>query len=415
MRVTPWRELRVEPDGGRIAALDAARERAGSPLAAIERWDIDALLGREVTDEAPATFEEMLPLWVGKAALREAAPERVEAYRSFLGEYGLAERFMAILDDAARDRGHLLECDLGPAHDFVLLKRYLERLPEEGQLVIVEAGGGYGPLAELVLRYGRRCVCFVLADAIAESVFYSWAFLRARLPEARIGAAFLGDVLRPAEQDVFVVPSWELPLAVPAMDAFVNIASLQEMPDAAAHAYLDFCARRLRLGGLAFLENSRDQFYAREYPYPAEWRYLLKRRSPRSRSLDYPVDILERTEDNQDAANRPVIERYYVEMKQAAAAQLHAQAQSLKAQARELAQLRRQAAAERAALTSALRNERARALRELRAKHAGEIAALRQRLATEVAARKSVQAKLVTAKHDHAARIAALRAATRRS
>lgn len=416
MRVTPWPELRIEADGGRIAGLKADREQARSPLAAIERWDIDALLGREVTAAAPATFDEMLPLWVGKAALREAAPERIAAYRDFLGPYGLAERFMAILDDAARDRGRLLECDLGPAHDFLLLEQQLERLPGDGPLVILEAGGGYGPLAELLVRHARRRCCVVLADGIAESVFYSWAYLRARLPGARIGAAFMGDAFRPAEQDVLVVPSWQLPGQVDGIDVLVNIASLQEMPDEAAAAWLAFGTRQLRPGGLVFLENSRDQFYRREYLYPPAWRYLVKRVSPRSRSLDYPLDILQATASDQSAANKPVVEAYYVEMKERAAAQLRAQAETLQRQAREMAGLRAAATARAATATAlrhrlaAVRRDQAQALAGLRDRHRAQLDELRRKLAAAITLRRVVEGKLAALRRRHAEVVAGFRA-----
>src|SRR5215208_8515885 len=74
-RVTPWAELALSPDGGLIAELAADRERAASPLAGLEHWNIGALLGREVPPEAPASFDEMMPLWVGGAALpRQGEP-----------------------------------------------------------------------------------------------------------------------------------------------------------------------------------------------------------------------------------------------------------------------------------------------------------------------------------------------------
>jgi hypothetical protein len=40
-----------------IAELAADRERAASPLAGLEHWNIGALLGREVSPEAPPSFD----------------------------------------------------------------------------------------------------------------------------------------------------------------------------------------------------------------------------------------------------------------------------------------------------------------------------------------------------------------------
>jgi SAM-dependent methyltransferase len=365
---TPWQDLRVAADGARIAELEEARRRAACPLAAIERWSIDELLRRPVTAEAPATFEEMMPLWVGGRALREAAPERREEYASFLDRFGAGQRFREILAEIAEDRGAALECDLGPAHDFVLIERYLGALPARpGPLLVLEIGGGYGRLAEIFHRYSQRPVCCLLTDGIPESIWFSWAYLRARLPDARVGAQFNGDPFDPQSQDFYVTPSWELPgQATTPLDLAVNIASLQEMPDAAVGAYLALIDARMRPGGLVFLENSREFFYRREYRYPDRWRYLVKQHSPRSRTLDYPLELLEVTGVDQTAANREIVESYYVAMKDRALGMIEAQQAEL--------------AAQRAALVT-LRHEQARRLREDREKHRKAVATLQARIA----------------------------------
>ncbi|NJO38877.1 MAG: hypothetical protein HC871_16320, partial [Rhizobiales bacterium] len=113
--------------------------------------------------------------------------------------------------------------------------------------------------------------------------------------------------------------------ALPPLDVAINVASLQEMPAATVEAYLALIDAGARPGGIVFLENSRDFLQPREYRYPGRWRYLVKEHSPRSRSLDYPVDILQVTGADQSAANKEVVERYYASLKDRARELIDAQ------------------------------------------------------------------------------------------
>lgn len=366
--VTPWHDLEITADGTIVAELEASRQRSGSVLAEIDRWKIDDLLKRAVTPGEPATFDEMMPLWVGNSALRAVTEERKEQYARFLAQYGLADRFNSIIQAIAADRGAILECDLGPVHDFVLIEKYFELVPESpAPLVILEVGGGYGRLAEIFIRYASRPVCYVMADGIPESIYYSWAYLRSRLPHARIATHFSGEAFDPDRQDAYIVPAWVLSEIVDhTVDIAVNVASVQEMPDDTVAGYFTLFERMLRLSGLFFFENSREFFYKREYEYPDEWLYLIKRRSPRSRTLDYPVDLLQVTSSDRSAQNKIVIEQYYRKLKNHALRQLKEQNDTLLAQRREMTTLRRDKAAQ---------------IRELRDRHVETVCTLRERIA----------------------------------
>ena len=315
-RATPWAELDIHPNAGLIAKMDADRERAASPLARLERWNVGELLRREISQQAPAMFDELMELWVGAAALDEVTEKRKEEYVDFLRRFGLDERFLAIVNDFAMDRGRMLECDLGPIQDYLILEAHLNNISTSEPLILLEVGGGYGRLAELFLRYSSLPISYLLVDGVPESVYYSWEYLRQRLPDHRIGIYFNHQHFDPARFDAYVLPAWRAKevLSHPVHGA-INVASIQEMPDETVAAYLDLFQQNVTEGGLLFLENSREFFYVREYLYPTNWLYLLKTNTPRSRSLDYPLDLLRVTREPCDAGNKKVVEEYYATLK----------------------------------------------------------------------------------------------------
>lgn len=315
---TPWSQLKIPADGLAIRSLDEERIAAASDLATLDRWNIEALLNRTVTPEQPATFEEMMPLWVGNAAVSPIPTSRRDQYADFLSSVVGGDRFTQLVDALSADRGHLLECDLGPVHDYVLLDHFLSAKGRQGggagaRKRVLEIGGGYGRLAEVVLRERPFPMTYILCDGVPESIYYGYAYLKARLPDIKIFPAFGGCALPPLQElDVLVLPSWRLPdLPDGSIDLAINVASIQEMPDATVRAYFAQLDRLLAKGSTFFFENSREFFYRREYPYPPNWRYLFKKKSPRSRTIDYPVDILVVDEGDQSERNLAMLGEYY--------------------------------------------------------------------------------------------------------
>jgi len=318
-RATPWAELDIRPDGSFMAEIAADRERAASPLAGLEHWDINKLLRRNVSQQAPATFNEMMELWVGGTALREVGQDRMQEYLNFLSRFGLDQRFSEIVDDLAQDRGGILECDLGPIQDYLILEAHFDRIPGSAPLILLEVGGGYGRLAELFLRYSSHTICYVLVDGVPESVYYSWEYLRQRLPEHHLGMHFKDQRFDPGQFDAYVLPAWHAKEVLQGLvHCAINVASIQEMPDETVAAYFDFFQQRLAEGSLLFFENSRGFFYVREYSYPDNWLYLVKSATPRSRTLDYPLDLLQVKRERCAAENKSIIEKYYISLKERA-------------------------------------------------------------------------------------------------
>lgn len=312
----------VSPNVSILHDLTKQQRVQSDELSLSERWDVEQLLGRSVTDEVPVAFLEMLPLWVGKGALKNVSEARIYEYRNFLELFDLHKGFDDLLQVRLNEKSDIAEHDLGPIQDYLLLSRAISENCQKERTVILEVGGGYGRLAELFTINRPKGQCYVLTDSVPESVFYSWRYLSQRCKGMRVGAYFLGDKYAPNDWDIYVVPAWRLKEVVSDVDVAINVASIQEMPDATANAYLKFFQEKLNIGGIFFFQNSRDFCSQREYTFPPEWRYLIKKDTPRSRTLDYPLEILKVEEHPADKHNLKVVSDYYVSLKHKAKSNL---------------------------------------------------------------------------------------------
>lgn len=332
MRVTAWRDLRIDADGQVVESLERMRAAAASPLAGFERWNINELMGRTVTPGEPCSFDEMMPLWVGRGAMRPITEERMQEYDNFLTSVLGKSRYAEIVDSLAADRGELIEADLGPPHDFLLVEYFLRSLPSvNAKLRILEVGGGYGRLAEVFIRELRQRFTYILCDGVSESIHYSHAYLRARLPDANIYAAFDGNPLPSlADVDVLILPSWRLPeLGDHSIDVAMNVASIQEMPQATIDAYFAQFTRLLRLDGLFFFQNSRDFVCRREFVFEKTWQYLMKRQTPRARTINYPTDILQVRDRDMRNENVAIELAYFKDLSERAILQIEREKDTL--------------------------------------------------------------------------------------
>lgn len=141
-------QVALDPPRDRLRELYAALDQKRSDFADLERWNLSPLIGRPVTPDAPATFEEMLPLWVGSVAERLQDADRIEAYRAYLSRFVERATFDALLLDYAGSisPGEVTETDLSAIHSLVHLKRIVESLPpRDGRVVILEIGGIRAP------------------------------------------------------------------------------------------------------------------------------------------------------------------------------------------------------------------------------------------------------------------------------
>lgn len=335
-------EADIKEAGIAIAGLENERVRAASPLAAFEHWNIEQLIGRQVTTDAPATFDEMMPLWVGGPNMRPTSKERIEEYNQFVKSVVGDTRYLDLLKRMTSNDVEITEADLSSPHDYLLIEHFLRDHNSEERLCILEIGAGYGKLASTFLKEMDRPFTYILSDGIPESIYYSYAYLRENFPSLNIYSAFDRAPLPPLESiDVLVLPSWRLPeLQSDSIDVMINIASIQEMPDQTVEAYFKEISRLIAQNGLFFFENSREYAYRRDYDFPSNWAYLLKKTSPRSRTLDYPVDILLATDSDQTDNNLKFLYPYYREISKTAIDKYHYTSELLRSERKKFREVR---------------------------------------------------------------------------
>ncbi|WP_157981677.1 putative sugar O-methyltransferase [Protaetiibacter intestinalis] len=263
---------------------------------------------------ADESMHTMLTHWVGSVGELPLAEPAAIAQTS--GEAGLLARtveFVAGIDafgivpqgdtaHALADRNFRM-MDLHTLTELSILAPFLADF-EKPKLRVLEIGGGFGRLAEgLQLAFPGQ-VQHVLIDAVPTSLMYSFAYLRARFPQLRVvfseGEQSWSDV---ESADIVVLPSWRSEiLPVRSFDLGINIASFQEMDLANVDRYFRLLDSRIAPGGVVALHNSRDYVFQGPWHTPENWEQLLKRRTPRSWTRDFPFEVFRvRTQDRTDS------------------------------------------------------------------------------------------------------------------
>lgn len=313
--------IELDSNGPLVDELYKKAQQSSSKLINLERWDISTLLKREVSDNQPATFAEMLPLWIGNSANKDSLDYQIKAYVDYLKTKGLDEPYLHLLKKRKERFGGQLEADLSIPQDFLFISKYLDKQKTSSRKIIVEVGGGFGVLAEQFVSSWEQNHCYIIVDAVPESCWFQYAFLKAFCSDKRIGASFNGDQFDTEAFDIFILPAWEAEntlIGKTYADAVANVASIQEMPDETAREYFRLFDKILKNNGLVFFQNSREFFYKREYEFPINWKYVVKEVTPRSRTWDYPLDLLVKREylSTEDIIEHHAIEKkYYQELK----------------------------------------------------------------------------------------------------
>ncbi len=178
---------------------------------------------------------------------------------------------------------------------------------------ILEIGGGWGRLAEMMLKLFPGLVEYVMVDAVPISLVSAEAYLRHELPKASIGSFISGDIYQPGSFDLYFVPSWEVEqLGTARFDAVVNIESFQEMTQEQVDLYIGWFDQMIADNGIAYIANSHDYVMKGNWSYPSSWRTLARHRTPRSWTIDNSTHIL-RKEVGHFAAANAIIDVSYAE------------------------------------------------------------------------------------------------------
>lgn len=288
-------------------------KQKATALSGVEQWDISKHIDRKLTLDKPATYTEMMPLWFGKAALVEVPASRISEYRDFLSkQLGFNNFDEIIIHLRDKNNGLILEADLGLVFYFAFIEYIVKELAIDTQTVIpvLEIGGANGACAELLMRLSKYKFHFCMVDAVPESIAYCESYLTTNLPNENV-IMFDEGKFDLASPGFTIVPAWEAHKLPDSMFAIsTNVANIQEMPDDTALAYIDFFKRKLKSGGKLFFANSREFHYPRQYHFGKDFRLEYCEHSPRSRLLDYPIQIWAYGEDFAKTEDRNIHKAY---------------------------------------------------------------------------------------------------------
>jgi putative sugar O-methyltransferase len=196
-----------------------------------------------------------------------------------------------------------LAADLYSIMDALEITAFLGPTPGP-KVRILEVGGGWGRLAEMMLALFPGMIEYVMVDAVPISLVSADAYLRHALPGAVIGNFARGDRYEPGAFDLYMIPSWELThLGTARFDVVINIESFQEMTQEQVDLYLSWFDQMIADNGVAYIANSRDYVMKGAWNYPTSWRSMARHRTPRSWTRDNSTHLLRKEVGNFAAAN----------------------------------------------------------------------------------------------------------------
>ncbi len=281
-----------------ISKLRTELAAANDDISKSTLWNIPKLLKRDVNVKNPAKFTEMLPLWVGKTALKVVTKQRIEEYSSFLSTQCGIKNFHDLVK-------HVENSSNIRANEAILSNLFIMEIVNytaskigcyKNNINVLEIGGGCGLLTEYMLKYSKYQYSVTLVDAIPESLAYSAAYLQYCLPTTKIITIEENEFKGNDNKKVRIIPSWKFnKFNNDQFDIILNISSMQEMPNETVNAYMKLIQKRLKNNGSFIFVNSRNYKWQREYSFPPQFMYIFKQHSPRSRTIDHPIDILLKT------------------------------------------------------------------------------------------------------------------------
>lgn len=265
----------------------------------VERVDIDLF------DQRYGSLRKLLDPYLGSTYMQPVNPtqlDRFEPYLRAVDALGLAATDLATQAAA----GGWVVSDLGSLMDVnLILGQVADDRPQP--LAVVEVGGGYGRLTEVMLNVMEGKCHYVMLDSVPASLLYSYQYLKRVLPGMRVGSHFAGDRYS-SEFHVYIMPSWDIASLPDGQFAVaVNIESFQEMVPHHVSAYLAHFCRLVQPGGLLYLSNAWDYIYREPYQIPSNFETLMLGNTPRSWSPVHPTHILRCTDSDHTQKNHAMI------------------------------------------------------------------------------------------------------------
>jgi hypothetical protein len=265
-------------------------------------------LSKEEFSTKYATLSLMLDPIVGRNGMQPVTEADLRSYERYLRAIDHCNLLEADLLAQARSGGWLLT-DLGSIIDADLILGFA-LLPNQEKVRIVEIGGGYGRLAEVLVNVlGNNCH-YVMVDSVPATMMFAYRYLRQALPNSKVGSFYEGDAYS-ADWTVYIMPSWQLEkLQSRSFNIAINIESFQEMSQYHVRTYLGHLTRLLGEGQLLYISNAWRYLYKDGFNIPTNFQTLMLQNTPRSWSAIHPTHILRKGRVDYSKSNAAILEHY---------------------------------------------------------------------------------------------------------
>ena len=290
-----WSENRFKVPLNRtlLDAIVADMEENGDALKPSDHWT----LGEEYTN----SMETMIGPWVGRVGCLPLSEQ--EKIAKLSGSPSLISDHITYLKSV--DHLNLLPDDplpylaslgfrLTDLHSLIDLSILTAFFPhsDQGKLNVLEVGGGFGRLAEVLQLWKPGGFRHILVDAVPISLMFAVEYLNTSFPNLTVRYAEQADDFENADIDILVVPSWRTePLKNLDVDLCVNIESFQEMDQHHVDYYLELFDTATKDNGMIYISNSRDYVFKGNITIPEHWELMFKHRTPRSWTRNHPTEV----------------------------------------------------------------------------------------------------------------------------
>jgi hypothetical protein len=228
---------------------------------------------------------------IGTRGMKNPTLKDVVKYLSYITKFDDATWD---IDQIAGGLESILLTDLGSFMDVSLLRQYVtKQLGTKSKAVkILEIGGGYGRLAESILRNLTIEVDqYILADSVPISLASAYAYLRESFPEFEV-SILLRDQPISQTSRIMIIPSWNLSLSpIENVDLVINIESFQEMTKGYVDHWLRYIELIIGSERYVYFSNSKDYLNRNIPEIPRKWKKILEENTPRSWTNNHPTSI----------------------------------------------------------------------------------------------------------------------------
>jgi len=253
--------------------------------------------------------EKMLDAWIGCIGMRALSDQEAEKNAFFIEKIDYIGLYDHIRKNGLDTYDYRLR-DMSTIAEVNLLYAGLGQ-SSENPVYMMEVGGGYGAIAEAVMNVISG-VKYVMLDAVPGSILYSYEYLKSMLSDKKVGFYYLGDRFDLEQFDVYIIPAWHFEeWNTYTYDCCINISSMQEMGQEHVNYYLELFDQVLKVGGIAYIQNSRDYVFQGEWRFKKSWKKIFMYNTPASWTNYYPAEMYLKGEGDASIWNQCIEAGYH--------------------------------------------------------------------------------------------------------